>query len=203
MKHCAACQQALEADARFCGFCGFRLDPLPRTRLAIDPTLKKTAAQPTLTVEDIARASTVAQLDQLLYEPGVTVAATPAGKRGASEAQATPSRRFQRYPMKIDLGLYSAHNFFSGQTENISAGGIFVATPEPAHLGDALELEFSLPGVDQPCRARCVVRWVRHWGEAGTPVPGMGLEFSELSPEVSEAIAAFLLHRKPLTSPTS
>ena len=70
-------------------------------------------------------------------------------------------REHLRCPLSIEVDHESPHNFFTGIMEDISEGGLFVATPAPAHIGERFAVTFSLPGLEQPITIDCEVRWVR------------------------------------------
>jgi hypothetical protein len=56
-----------------------------------------------------------------------------------------------------------------------------------------------VPGLEQPCNARCRVRWLREYNpETPDAPPGMGCEFEDLAPEAQAAIELFIRHRDPL-----
>jgi hypothetical protein len=56
----------------------------------------------------------------------------------------------------------------------LALGGLFIATPTPPPVGDAIQLIFEAPGGD--VRARATVR-------DSQPGKGMGIEFTVMSPE--------------------
>jgi uncharacterized protein (TIGR02266 family) len=199
MKRCSACHGAVDADSRFCGHCGFRLEPIsqvPISQVPISqvPTVgfEDKGATAASAVEHVALARTELARQLVYDDPPIS------SKETVIEGQ----RRLRRHMLKVEVGFYTANNFYSGQTENISAGGLFIATPTPAQVGEHVDVELLLPSMGQSCKVRCEVRWVRKWGDAGTPVPGMGLEFTELDPKTAAAIAAFITHRRPLTPPS-
>ena len=65
----------------------------------------------------------------------------------------------------------------SAVSHDVSAGGMFVATPHPPPRGTALRLEACLATSDEPpVRARAVVRWRRRWRQPR----GMGVELIDL-----------------------
>lgn len=179
---CPACLSALPTDARFCGVCGFRLAPIP-----VDaPTggALATGAAPQDAAEERAP------------RPRRTTA-----DRRAAEGSGIPQRRYPRFPLKVEVTFASEHNFYTGLVQNIGSGGLFVATTQLLPLGARLDVEFSLPGWDPSCLASCEVTWLRdreavHGGADG--VPGMGLRFVEVAPEVAAAVDRFIRHREPI-----
>ena len=51
--------------------------------------------------------------------------------------------------MKVEVDHQSEHNFFTGFMENISSGGLFVATYGLMEIGQRLEVSFTVPGFSQ------------------------------------------------------
>ncbi|WP_223640742.1 TIGR02266 family protein [Corallococcus sp. EGB] len=120
------------------------------------------------------------------------VAATPA-KRDA--------RKAGRVRMHTTIDTRSDSNFFTGFSMDISEGGIFIATVESVPRGTAVELDFTLPG-GRPLTVNGVVRWARD-GNDRTPdlMPGVGVQFTTLPPEVAHAISSFVATRDPMFYP--
>lgn len=91
------------------------------------------------------------------------------------------------------------HNFYTGLTQDISSGGIFVATSIMYRVGDRLRIRFSLPGRPQPIEAEAEVRWVRDPRAMKTDSPeGIGLRFVELPSDAKSEISEFLSRRDSL-----
>jgi uncharacterized protein (TIGR02266 family) len=110
-----------------------------------------------------------------------------------------PQRRAHaRYAMELDVSLGSDHNFYQGFVENISAGGIFVATHLLKPVGAQVELCVHLPEGGGQVRGVGEVRWIREFNESSDVPPGMGIRFVELEPGSEQAVEQFLTHREPL-----
>lgn len=107
-------------------------------------------------------------------------------------------RAYPRYGVDLDVSLGSDHNFYAGFVENISAGGVFVATHAIKPVGERLELTIHVPDSEEPVRAIGEVRWIREYSEASDVPPGMGVRFVELAASAQQAIERFLEHRDPL-----
>jgi uncharacterized protein (TIGR02266 family) len=91
----------------------------------------------------------------------------------------------------------SDSNFYVGFTENLSDGGVFVATHVPRPIGCAVSLVIALP--DQaPIRAKGTVAWIREYSEAIDAVPGMGVRFDEVTPDDVNRIREFGQARQPM-----
>ncbi|HUT78223.1 MAG TPA: TIGR02266 family protein [Polyangia bacterium] len=96
------------------------------------------------------------------------------------------------------LSLNTSHQFYTGFSENIEEGGIFVATFEPKPIGSKVLVNFKLPG-GRPVTARGLVQWVREYNTM-TPdtAPGMGVKFTDLMPEDRKAIEEFAKASAPM-----
>src|SRR5882762_2003844 len=121
---------------------------------------------------------------------------------GAKMAEETHKavRVAERFDLEVKVDLESDHNFYTGLTQNISAGGLFIATHQLRRIGDYIKVKFSLPGSAQAVSVNTEVRWIRensllHRFDGST---GMGVRFIDLSPEASQAIQAFLESRDSL-----
>jgi len=119
--------------------------------------------------------------------------------RPSSAGQA--ARDYTRVQLKTNINLGSDSNFFTGFSTDISEGGIFVATVETVPQGTKVDLDFTLPG-GRPLKASGVVRWLREQNDH-TPdlMPGMGVQFQDLQPEIASLISDFVRKREPLFFP--
>jgi uncharacterized protein (TIGR02266 family) len=122
---------------------------------------------------------------------------TPGAKAAESHQNVRASERFD---LEVKVDLESDHNFYTGLTQNISAGGLFIATHHLRRIGDQITLKFTLPGSDKPIAVETEVRWIREntalrRAEGGT---GMGVRFINLSAEAKAAIDGFLQNRDSL-----
>ena len=121
--------------------------------------------------------------------PGAKVADSHANVRAA-----------ERYDLEIKVDLESEHNFYTGLTQNISAGGLFIATHHLRRIGDRISLKFQLPGIDTPLQVDTEVRWIRENSALtrADGATGMGVRFINLSPAATTAITQFLATRDSL-----
>lgn len=109
-------------------------------------------------------------------------------------------RVYRRIDLDVAVDLESEHNFYTGLTQNISTGGLFVATNHLRKVGDLVTLRFTLPNDERPLTVEAEVRWIRensalHRREGRT---GMGLQFVALGPEAAAAIGQFMAERESL-----
>lgn len=109
-------------------------------------------------------------------------------------------RASERFDLEIKVDLESDHNFYTGLTQNISAGGLFIATHHLRRIGDRIVLKFTLPGSDKAVEVETEVRWIRENSslQRVDGATGMGVRFVNLSPEASAAINRFLQSRDSL-----
>jgi len=124
-----------------------------------------------------------------------TLPAQRAPAPGAEDGGA-PRREQPRVRIETEIDLHSASNFFTGFSENISEGGVFVATDRQISLGTEVDLAFRLPnGLE--VRGRGVVRWLRD--ELVDELPsGVGVQFLNLGGPAADAIESFLRARDPI-----
>lgn len=102
-------------------------------------------------------------------------------------------RRFERLPCDVEVSLNSENNFYTGFIQNISAGGVFVATNQLLEVGTPVRFALSLkPGIER-LQVQGVVRWVRELHEEVEDVPqGYGVEFEGLGAEARDRINRFI-----------
>ena len=138
------------------------------------------------------------------HNASATEKASPNAEVGADNRRIAP-----RIPTELTVSLSSEHNLYMGFSENISEGGLFVATHQILAIGTRLEVTFTLPTAEGPMTVVGEVRWTRgadaakddfhNYGAGdGMTAPGMGLRFLELAPETDIAIRAFLKMRDPV-----
>jgi uncharacterized protein (TIGR02266 family) len=104
-----------------------------------------------------------------------------------------------RARLEIEVSLESEHNFWTGLTDNISEGGIFIATHTPPPKGTTVAMALLLPGATEALAVKGVVAWIREPSVAieGSP-PGCGLRWTELSHEARHAINEFVARRETI-----
>ena len=101
----------------------------------------------------------------------------------------------KRVFIEVEIGLTSDSNIYTGLSLDVSTGGVFVATYDPAPSGTAVSLYFVLPD-GYVVNAEGVVRWTR--SASGDAPPGMGVAFTRISREALAHIAGFCAGRPPL-----
>jgi len=116
----------------------------------------------------------------------------------ASLSASTDARAHRRLALELEVTLQSDSNFYIGLTENLSDGGIFVATHLVQPIGTVVSLTLRLPNRKSPLVASGSVRWVREFSESLEAPPGMGIEFEPLSADDARSIHEFLEARTPM-----
>jgi uncharacterized protein (TIGR02266 family) len=94
-----------------------------------------------------------------------------------------------RYPLRIRIDLVGPHGFVKATTENLSTGGLFVATKAPYPVGSRVDLVLRILHAP-PMELGGEVRWVRD--AAGGIPAGMGIRLHGLSTAQREVIESFL-----------
>jgi uncharacterized protein (TIGR02266 family) len=88
---------------------------------------------------------------------------------------AVEKRRFRRSPILLKVRYRAAQDFLADYTENLSAGGVFIATEERFPEGTTLDFEISFPGLLDPIPLKGVVKWSRTEGTPEEPA-GIGVQ---------------------------
>lgn len=119
---------------------------------------------------------------------------------GAKVAEPTHQRQAERHDLEIAVDLESDSNFYTGLTQNISTGGLFIATHQIKRVGDHLRLKFTLPGSPRPIEVDTEVRWIRENSSLHRTdgASGMGVRFMNMAAEDAQLITSFLESRDSL-----
>jgi len=98
----------------------------------------------------------------------------------------------------FEVSVDGPHSFFTGITQDISKGGVFLATHQIYPIGTNMKLIFQVEGVELVVDA--VVRWVRSLERSNSDdvLPGMGLQFLNPGPELIKAFDSFIEKKEPL-----
>jgi uncharacterized protein (TIGR02266 family) len=113
-------------------------------------------------------------------------------------SETSNGRQNARMELGVEVSLESEHNFYTGFTENVSTGGLFIATRDMLPIGTRVQMKFSLSGGAE-IRTNVEVRWHRleQMGNDGLS-PGIGVRFLELSPAQQDEVNAFIDRRDTL-----
>lgn len=121
------------------------------------------------------------------------------GESRAPSVRDTSGRReHARYSVDLEVSVTSEHNFYAGFVENLSVGGVFIATHQLKPVGERLEFSVRLPNLEHAIRGTGEVRWVRVYSEGSDVPPGMGIKFDALDEASQRSIESFLAQREPL-----
>jgi uncharacterized protein (TIGR02266 family) len=129
----------------------------------------------------------------------------PAARISGSPSQRTDSvapdgvrREHARFSVDLEVNVQSEHNFYAGLAENLSAGGLFIATHKLQKVGSKIALSLRMPDSEEVYQITGEVRWVRLYNEHSDTSPGLGIRFMDLPPGAGAAINRFLGQREPL-----
>jgi type IV pilus assembly protein PilZ len=101
------------------------------------------------------------------------------GSREPEEVRTTVERRlYPRAAVTVRVDYSTVDAMFSEFTRNINEGGLFIETETPLGLDEQVQLQFRLPGIDDPLKVNGRVAWISEAGADETP--GMGIEFDSL-----------------------
>ena len=106
---------------------------------------------------------------------------------------ATERREHERASAEFAVTMHTKSNFYSGLTENISEGGVFVASEVVQEVGSEITMTIHLGDGGEPLVVVGEVRWLRDC----TP-RGMGVGFRVISETDRRRIAVFERRRDPL-----
>ena len=102
-----------------------------------------------------------------------------------------------RIEISLMVTLESDSNFYVGFAENLSDGGVFVATFAQRPIGTGVSLLIALPE-QKPIHAKGVVAWLREYSEENESAAGMGIRFEQISRSDVDRILAFARARQPM-----
>ncbi|MBW1925928.1 MAG: TIGR02266 family protein [Deltaproteobacteria bacterium] len=101
-------------------------------------------------------------------------------------------RKTPRAPIAIQVNYHSVDNFLRDFADDLSTGGMFIATMNPLEPGTQLILEFLLPGHNYPIRVKAEVMWSRTKLTSTDQRRGMGVKFKDLSDSAREKIDSII-----------
>jgi uncharacterized protein (TIGR02266 family) len=133
-------------------------------------------------------------LDVLLRSKGLPGPGRPqrTAEKVVRPDQPEPKRTYERVPARLLVRWTSSRDFLSAYSQNISRGGIFIATDDPPQLREIIELSVALPDGLPPVKTRAeVVRRVtaaeaRRTGGAA----GAGLQFLDAGDDFRQRLDA-------------
>jgi uncharacterized protein (TIGR02266 family) len=106
-------------------------------------------------------------------------------------------RHAQRVELRAKVTLSSESNFFTGWSQNISEGGVFISCLAPPTVGTIVVVNLDSEESGEPIQISCEVVWIRT--ENGQPV-GCGCRFESIN-DIQAALIRRLMdeaNREPL-----
>jgi uncharacterized protein (TIGR02266 family) len=118
----------------------------------------------------------------------------------AEVAEVEDRRRSDRTDLIVRVDYATVDELFSEFTRDINEGGLFIETEKPRPAGTEVALHFHLPGSDQLMKTTGIV--VRVCDGSGGTVPGMGIEFEDLSEKARAYINQLIRALRARSGPT-
>lgn len=110
-----------------------------------------------------------------------------------SEPSGAERREHQRFETSIAVDYASGETFLFAYLQNISEMGIFIRTDHPASVGTQLRLRFHVEPDEEPLTLAGEVTWINPLRATGDNLnPGMGVRFTELSPDKREQVVSLV-----------
>ena len=164
--------------------------------LGVPLAIPASPALPDFDEIELIEADDVEAVEVVRSEPPTsTHEAATAGERAGEREAWADTRVRTRHTVEIEVGIASESNFYLGFTENLSSGGVFVATYVTKPLGSKVEVALAFPSGEE-LRVPGVVRWLRDATTDGWP--GMGVQFEGLSAADEAKVRKFLSLREPM-----
>lgn len=121
----------------------------------------------------------------------MSVSNTAAPTSGASHLR-VERRGNRRDRIDVAIGLMADTQFYTGFTQNISTGGLFLATKRPEPIGSRFRVAFRVPTVDHEFQPLCEVCWHRDACGSDGMAEGMGVRFLDLTGREVDLINEFI-----------
>jgi len=111
-------------------------------------------------------------------------------------------RQTPRYAVDLAISADSEHNFIAATATNLSASGLFIATPIVHPIGTELRVTMAIGTTGEVVRGTGIVRWCRATEKQANEPMGIGIELVSLDEGGHELIANFLRERTPMARST-
>lgn len=104
------------------------------------------------------------------------------------------SRSHPRLFMSIPVLYKIGEEQFSNYTSNFSGGGAFIRTIDPAPLQERININFQVPSRKLAVETECRVVWNNEYDTQSkkSSLPGMGVEFVDLSSSLQNSLSQFI-----------
>lgn len=108
------------------------------------------------------------------------------------ESSGSERRNSQRFETSIAVDYASGETFLFAYLKDISEMGIFIRANDPLTVGTKLRLRFHVDDGD-PLVLDGEVTWINPFKKNGENInPGMGVRFTQLTPERREQVVALV-----------
>ena len=108
------------------------------------------------------------------------------------ESSGSERRNSQRFETSIAVDYASGDTFLFAYLKDISEMGIFIRANDPLAVGTKLRLRFHVDDGD-PLVLDGEVTWINPFKKNGQNInPGMGVRFTQLTPERREQVVALV-----------
>jgi uncharacterized protein (TIGR02266 family) len=159
--------------------------------------IKRTATAQALgetTLGVIDRGSMDAEYNKLSSEfRSILVASVKRFEKMIDRACDFSARTEARVQKALSVTFKDKQSFVKAYTGDIGAGGLFIKTDNPFQKGEKFSLKLQLPGLSEPLKIKCEVRWARGEGDEPSKLPnGMGVKFSEMSRQDEQVLEKYL-----------
>jgi len=110
-----------------------------------------------------------------------------------NDPELSERRKSERVGLVVRVTYQTVDELFSEFARNINEAGIFIETDNPQQVGSSVQLQFKLPGSDDPIEVIGTIVRISD-GNNGNEPQGMGIEFDELNEEARQHINALIRH---------
>ena len=125
-----------------------------------------------------------------------------AGQRNEGDEVSINRRSSDRKEVRVAVTMTSDSNLYVGFADNMSEGGLFVATHELIAIGETIDLSFEVPDGGKLVEVKAEVRWHRAVSDhANGLLPGFGARFVDLEDADRNRLEKFLEDREPIFHP--
>jgi type IV pilus assembly protein PilZ len=101
-------------------------------------------------------------------------------------------RRADRLEHELPVAYRTVDGFITDWATNLSRGGMFINARNPLPVGTTVRIILQLPGAPVPFELRGRVTRVQEFDNPTNQVPGMGVEFVDVTDELKDRIERFV-----------
>ena len=113
-----------------------------------------------------------------------------AAQLSQSEAFMQNKRKHERIKKKVKSQVEASDLITYSSTQDLSSGGMFITTPDPASKDSELNISIKLPD-GEFLNVKGLVKWTKDEDKEGNPA-GMGIEFIHLTDEDTKKLKKHL-----------